>query len=267
MITLNLFHIPVWRHAWRKLALMASLLLVTMIAGSVEQRATTNQENLDHEFQFVRLIFTTHPQYGSRRWQESWTTDAPEAEQHLLGGINRLTLINTGTEGKNLSMMDDRIFNYPFIYAVDVGHWYLSDVEAQRMREHLLRGGFLMVDDFHGTQEWQIFIESMQRVFPDRTIVDVEDSDPIFHVLYDITERPDIPNINGAISGNYVEKDGITPYWRGIYDDDGRLMVMINFNVDLGDAWEHADNPLYPVLFTTTAYNFCINYLTYAMTH
>lgn len=260
-------HIQLWRHLRRKLAPAVTLLLAAMVAGSVEQPATATHANLDHEFQFVRLIFSTHPQYGGWQRQLSWTTDAPEAEQHLLGGINRLTLINAGTEGKNLSVMDDKVFDYPFIYAVDVGHWYLNDREAQRMREYLLRGGFLMVDDFHGTLEWQIFIESMNRVFPDRPIVDIEAGDPVFHVLYDIEDRPDIPNINGAIRGVYWEKDGFTPYWRGIYDDDGRLMVMINFNVDLGDAWEHADNPLYPVPFTTTAYRFCINYLTYAMTH
>jgi hypothetical protein len=124
-----------------------------------------------------------------------------------------------------------------------------------------------MVDDFHGTYEWDGFFESIQRVFPDRPIVEVEETDPVFHVLYDIDQKVQVPGIQYLRSGSTFEKDGVTPHWRGIYDDKGRLLVAINFNMDLGDAWEHADLPQYPEQWTALAYRFGINYIIYAMTH
>lgn len=244
--------------------LSAIALLSLNAAGSPDWEGVTPQT----EFQFIRLIYSNNTQFfGDGRRRGSWTTDAPAAETHFLGGIRRLTRINANPEGSALNLMDERIFDYPFLYAVEVGHWYLSDREAQRLREYLLRGGFLMVDDFHGTLEWECFIESMQRVFPDRPIIDLAEDNEVFHVLYAVDQRTQVPNLWGAITGRTWEKDGYTPYWRGIYDDDGRLLVAINFNMDLGDAWEHADNPQYPVPLTTLAYHFGIDYLVYAMTH
>ena len=218
-----------------------------------------------NEFQLIRLRYNNHPQFSNFR--SSWLTDAPEAETHLLNGIKRLTRIDTASDSVGLPIMDDRLFDYPFLYAVEVGHWALSDAEAQRLRDYLLRGGFLIVDDFHGTQEWNLFAESMQKVFPDRPIVDLANKDAVFHVLFDVDQRVQIPNVRGAISGQSWEKDGFTPHWRGIFDDEGRLMVGINFNMDLGDAWEHADNPQYPQPLTLLAYHFGIDYILYSMTH
>ena len=218
-----------------------------------------------NEFQLIRLRYNNHPQFSNFR--SSWLTDAPEAETHLLNGIKRLTRIDTASDSVGLPIMDDRLFDYPFLYAVEVGHWALSDAEAQRLRDYLLRGGFLIVDDFHGTQEWNLFADSMQKVFPDRPIVDLANKDAVFHVLFDVDQRVQIPNVRGAISGQSWEKDGFTPHWRGIFDDEGRLMVGINFNMDLGDAWEHADNPQYPQPLTLLAYHFGIDYILYSMTH
>ena len=165
-------------------------------------------------------------------------------------------------------MTDDSIFDYPWLYAVEVGRWYLDDVEAARLREYLLRGGFLMTDDFHGSQQWAGFVESMQRVFPDRPIVEIADTDEVLHVLYDVDERIQIPGIAAAdATARPTSRTASTPHWRGIYDDDGRLMVAINFNMDLGDAWEHADDPRYPEPMTGLAYRFAVNYVIYAMTH
>jgi hypothetical protein len=124
-----------------------------------------------------------------------------------------------------------------------------------------------MVDDFHGSLEWEGFMHSMRRVYPDHPVVEIPDSDEVFHVLYDLIERPQIPSVYGAMTGRTWEKDGYTPHWRGIYDEQGRLVVVINWNMDLGDAWEHADNPVYPQPLTAIAYRFAINYLLYSMTH
>ena len=123
------------------------------------------------------------------------------------------------------------------------------------------------LDDFHGTLQWAGFMESMQRVFPDRPVVEITDKHEVFHVLYDLDQRIQVPGIAALSRGVTFEQDGVQPHWRGIYDDTGRLMVAINFNMDLGDAWEHADNPYYPEAMTTLAYRFAVNYVVYSMTH
>jgi hypothetical protein len=218
------------------------------------------------EFHFTRLAYQSGDGRGFGR-RGRWLTDWPEAEENLLGGVHRLTRIEAGKQGRAVAVMDDELFDYPWLYAVEVGYWYLNDQEAARLRDYLERGGFLMVDDFHGTQEWAGFVESMQRVFPDRAIVEVPENDPVMHVLYDLDERVQIPGLGALMSGRTYERDGNVPHWRGIYDDQGRLMVMIDFNMDLGDAWEHANTPWYPEEFTAKAYRYGINYIIYSMTH
>jgi hypothetical protein len=229
------------------------------------QVRSAGAQPFDAVFHFVRLAYSDDAmRFGGR---ELWLTDWPYAEQHLLGGVRRLTRIDTAEEGSYLSIMDESLFDYPWLYAVEVGGWRLSDAEAARLRDYLLRGGFLVVDDFHGTLEWAGFVQSMHRVFPDRAIVDIPPDDPVFHVAYDLDEQVQIPGIQSLYSGRNYERDGFTPHWRGIYDDEGRLMVVINFNMDLGDAWEHADTPEYSLKYTTRAYKYAINYILYAMTH
>jgi len=161
----------------------------------------------------------------------------------------------------------DEIYNWPWLYGVEVGHWDLTDAQAAKLRDFLLRGGFFMCDDFHGTLEWQIFTASMKRVFPDRQIVEIESRDPIFHILYDLNDRFQVPGAQFLRSGRTYEYDGVVPHWRGIYDDKGRLMVAICFNMDLGDSWEHADNPEYPEKFTSLGVRLGVNYVLYSMTH
>ena len=124
-----------------------------------------------------------------------------------------------------------------------------------------------MCDDFHGTQEWAVFVASMSRVFPDRPIVEIPNPDPIFHTVFDLDDRYQVPGAQYLYSGRVYEKDGTVPHWRGIYDDKGRLMAAMTFNMDLGDSWEHADNPQYPQRFSALGLRIGVNYITYAMTH
>jgi len=125
----------------------------------------------------------------------AWSTDYADAEHHLMQGINRLTRVNgepvdyNGEGGRLISLRDDRVFDYPWLYAVEVGQWYLNDQETARLREYLDRGGFLLVDDFWGENEWSIFLHSMERVFPDRPIVDLPDTHEILHVQFDLDQR------------------------------------------------------------------------------
>lgn len=216
------------------------------------------------EFQFARLQYHSARDRGFGR---RWLTDWPAAEQHLLRGLKRLTRINTANEGRLVAIMDDDLFDYPMLYAVEPGRWQFTSQEAERLREYLLRGGFLMVDDFHGSVEWRGFAAGMRRIFPDRQIVEIPEEDSVFHTVYELDELIQIPGIGSTMRGVTYERDGLQPHWRGIYDDRGHLMVVINFNMDLGDAWEHADVPQYALRYTNRAYKHAINYIVYAMTH
>lgn len=217
------------------------------------------------EFVFARLRYpSVRFAWGFRG---NWATDYWKADRQFVQGVRRLTRIHTRSVEQVVDLDSDEIYNWPWVYAVEVGHWDLTDAQCKRLRDYLLRGGFLMVDDFHGTWEWETFMASMSRVFPDRPVVDLDSKDPIFHVLYDLDERFQVPGIQYWYSGRLYEKDGIEPRWRAIYDDKGRVMVAICHNMDLGDAWEWADHPRYPEPYASLAYRIGINYIIYAMTH
>ena len=207
---------------------------------------------------------------NGRQFPGYWTMDYPRSDRHLLEGVRRLTRIDTKSVEQVVSFDGtDDMFNFPVMYAVEVGHWRLKDADAKQLREYLLRGGFLMVDDFHGVEEWATFIDSMNKVFPDRPIVDLKDSDPIFHVLYDLDQRFQVPGAQYYETGITYEKGetGKIPHWRGIYDDKGRVIVAICHNMDLGDAWEHSDEPRYAEKWAGLAYKIAMNYFVYDLTH
>ena len=245
--------------------------VLTMSVGLGVANGQTGDARLDGtptaEFHFARLIYTDAASSRRGRWGGGAAyTDYADAEYHLMQGINRLTRVDGavvdyyGDGGRLITLNGDRVFDYPWLYAVEVGQWYLSDPEAALLREYLDRGGFLMVDDFWDEYEWSIFIQSMLRVFPDRPIIELGEDHELLHVLYDLDQRTQIPGRSGI-------RPGTVPHWRGIFDEDDRLMVAINFNMDMGDAWEHADDPWYPEPYTALAYRFAVNYLIYSMTH
>lgn len=199
-----------------------------------------------------------------------WTMDYPRSDRHLLQGVRRLTRIETRSVEQVVSLDGtDDVYNWPVMYAVEPGHWLLPEDEAKQLREYLLRGGFLMVDDFHGDQEWRIFTRSLNLVFPDREVVDIPDNDPIFHTLYDINEKFQVPGAQYFDTGITYEKgpSGMTPHWRAIRDDRGRIMVAICHNMDLGDAWEHSDEARYKEKWASLAYRIAMNYFIYDLTH
>lgn len=196
-----------------------------------------------------------------------WTMDYPRSDRHLLEGVRRLTRIDTRSVEQVVSFGEDDMYNYPMMYAVEVGHWRLTDANAKQLREYLDRGGFLMVDDFHGTNEWRIFMQSMSKVFPDRPIVTIPDNDPIFHVLYDLDERFQVPGAQVFQSHRTYEQDGYDAEWKAIYDDKGRVQVAICHNMDLGDAWEHSDEAEYKEKWASLAYRIAMNYFIYDLTH
>lgn len=221
------------------------------------------------EFAFARLQYPSYGAPPDSIWARrgNWTIDYPAADRHFVQGVRRLSRIHTRSVEQVVDLDTDEIYNWPWVYVVEPGHWQLTDSQAGKLRDFLLRGGFLMTDDFHGTFEWGVFMESMGKVFPDRPIVDLDDRDAIFHVLYDLNIRPQVPGVATFGSGGTHEYDGYEAKWRGIYDDKGRIMVGICHNMDLGDAWEWADHPNYPEKYASLAYRIGINYVLYAMTH
>ncbi len=197
-----------------------------------------------------------------------WTMDYPRSDRHLLQGVRRLTRIETRSVEQVVSLDGTNdVYNWPVMYAVEPGHWLLPEDQAKQLREYLLRGGFLMVDDFHGEREWAIFTASLNRVFPDRPVVDIPDTDPIFHTLYDIDEKFQVPGAQYFETGLTYEHEGKVPHWRAVYDDKGRIMVAICHNMDLGDAWEHSDEARYKEKWASLAYKIAMNYFIYDLTH
>jgi hypothetical protein len=233
------------------------------------------------EFHFVRMEYTDLPQFhrgfgfASRDGRGSgwWIVDWPDADNHFSSGVERLTRVQTG-DPRHLALTDDRIFDNPWMYATQTGWWDLSKRETDRLREYLERGGFLVTDDFWGAEQWEIFRQTMNRVLPGQAITPLAESDAVMHVMYDIAEKdrtfiPGTRHLYRGAGGTTIVRQpaGTTPGWFGMYDDHKRMVVAVNFNTDVGDAWEYADSPEYPEQMTALAYRYGINYLIYSMTH
>jgi hypothetical protein len=196
----------------------------------------------------------------------AWAVDYPRGDRTFAALLRRLTniVVRSVEQAVNLDY-EDEAFHWPFLISGLVGAWDLTDAQAARLREYLLRGGFLLCDSFYGSNEWLGFVESMNRVFPDRPIVELSDTHPIFHIVYDLTDRPQIPTWQHLPQG--YRFDGAEPHWRAILDDDDRVMVMIAFNNDIADGWQRADEPRYPQDKSTLAIRLGVNFAVYAMTH
>jgi hypothetical protein len=225
------------------------------------------------EFILGRLMYP--PGFSGRfggDWKQgrsSWTIDYPRGDRNFLRLLRRLTTIHVRSVEQPTDLDDgDDVFNWPFLIASNVGSWGLSDEQAAKLREYLLRGGFLMCDSFFGSNEWEGFEATLKLVFPDRPIVELPDDHALFHTVYDLGKRSQVRNMR-SLRGRGVgyRDDGVVPHWQGILDDDGRVMVAISFNNDLGDSWQYADYPEYPQGDSNLGIRMGVNYAVYAMTH
>ena len=240
----------------------------------------------DSEFTFSRLIFADNQfainDLGDNIGYPHWQADCSESEPHFIAAMKRLTRVNTNQDSQSISLLDERIYDFPMLYIVEAGFASFGTPETDNLREYLLRGGFLLVDDFHGSYQWEQFDDWISQVFPDREIVDIPESHDIFNVHFPIDDFIQIPGLRALClnpgetwelpiskSMAVVESNSSRqqPRWRGILDDDGRIMVIVNWNMDLGDAWEHADMEEYSAHYTATAYRLGVNYVIYGMTH
>jgi len=206
--------------------------------------------------------------YGRRGWRESWATDYPKGDQQFLVVLKRLVRLHAYDWDNAVALDDPNLRRFPIIYAVEVGGMDLTNAEVEGLRGFLAAGGFLIVDDFWGRREWDIFEYNLRRVLPDADIVDIGLDHPIYSAYYQIDEVKQVPARGNGVRGRpSAECYGCTPAVRGIYNDEGRLIVIINFNTDLGDAWEWAEDPYYPLEYSTYAYEMGANMIVYAMSH
>jgi hypothetical protein len=247
--------------------------------GGFSSEAPESEFPANAEFHFLRVEYNDNRGGGfgggfrsvSRRGRASgwWAQDWPDAEEHFTKGVQRLTRMDAG-DPQHVSLTDPKLFDYPWIYATQTGYWDLSDKETAQLREYLLRGGFIMTDDFWQEQEYEVFQETMNRVLPGQPITDIGLDDSVMHVLYDI-QKKDLTFIPGSRhlgrDGQIYQPPGTMPAWQAMYDPKNRMVVAVNYNTDIGDAWEFADVPYYPEAMTTLAYHYGINYLMYAITH
>lgn len=222
------------------------------------------EQDFKHDtFTFVRIQYDSMGGWG-------WRTDHPDSDWNFSYRLQELTSLQVDPDGKILRLTDDELFNYPWIYIIEPGYMYLDDREVVALRKYLLSGGFLMVDDFWGEREWWNFYAQIKRVFPDREPIELSLDHEIFHCVYDLEEKPQIPSIGHARSGRSYERyDAREPHYKAIFDDNDRMMAIICHNTDLGDGWEReGDDPYYFKEYSEKkAYPLGINIVVYAMTH
>jgi hypothetical protein len=219
---------------------------------------------LASEFTFVRVAYSadTGRAGASALRSGSWATDAPEAELHFSRQVEKRLGLKA-RDSRVLTLTDPELSKYPLIYLVEGGRMRLSDKEVAALRKYLTGGGFLMVDDFWGDEQWAALASELGRVFPDRPIIDLPADHEIFSAYYAIKSRPAVPGL-----AELTRRDSAEPHYRGIAAEDGRLLAILLHNLDFGDAWEHVDNPEYPVESSLGgAVPIGINILVYALMH
>lgn len=183
------------------------------------------------------------------------------AERNFARILEETTFVGPSLEGKVLTLDDPELFRYPVAYIVEVGYWQPGEAEIEGLRSYLLKGGFLIVDDFRGDREMWNFEAQVRRVLPGAVLQPLPDDHEIFDSFFHI---PDPAALAPPTYQQYV------PLYLGIFEDNdpnGRLMAVINFNQDIAEYWEYSDMGYYPIDLSNEAYKFGVNYIVYAMTH
>jgi hypothetical protein len=233
----------------------------------------TDPEVPNDVFTFLRIHYQSYGRRGGGAWggNGTWDTDAPDADLNLAFRLHEMTSLRVFPELKFLKIDDAELFNYPFIYMVEPGSLFIDDEDAAILRKYLLGGGFLMLDDFWGVREGQNAADQLKKVFPERELEELPLSHPIFHAIFDLKVKPQVPSIYywQRTGLSYERSDATEPDYRAIFDDKGRMMVVFCHNTDNGDGWEReGEDPSYFQIFSEPqAYPLMINILFYAMTH
>lgn len=236
---------------------------------------SVDPEFLQDTFCFTRIRYSVDGfyGYGSNRGGR-WATDAPDSDINFGFRLQQMTSMAVHPDGVFLQLTDPRLYNYPFIYVVEPGRIHFSDEEMNALRAYLLNGGFLMFDDFWGARELRNLVSELKRLFPDRDPQELQLDHPIFSCVFPLKKKPQVPNVDVGIASEYTgitweRPDAKEPSYQAIYDDKGRMMIILCHNTDNGDGWEReGENAYYFREFSEKqAYPMGINILFYAMTH
>ncbi len=239
------------------LLILSSSLVPVLSVDEVDPARDPGDVNL---FQFVRIRYNGYVDIlGMGRFgPPPWMHDYPRAEKNFLKILLEVTSVQTTPDSYLILDLDDpEIMNYPSLYVSEPGYWNITDEEAANLREYLTRGGFMIFDDFRGTQELKNLTTAMKKVLPERSFQELTLDDPIFHCFYDIETLDMIPPYN--VPGK--------PKFYGMFDDKKRLLAVANYNNDIGDYWEWADESFTPVSLSNEAFKFGVNYIIYGLTH
>jgi hypothetical protein len=233
-------------------------------------RAPVQGQRGVHAFYFTRAQYNDYRGGGrGNRGGGSWATDWPKSDNQFVTVLKRLTNLDVQqSEFGNVVRLDDpELRRFPFIYMLEVGGISLSQAEVEGLRGYLLAGGFAFIDDFWGDGAFYNFASQMKVVLPKHEIVELRLDHPIFKTFYEIEALQQMPSINHWRSGDSTECFGCVYRVFGIFDEDERLLMMIHWNTDNGDAWEWAEQPDIPLRFTTYAYQIGVNAIVYSMSH
>ena len=239
------------RAAWFWISGAVLALTFTIASPRRDQKQLADQPT---DFQFARVRFNEN---GWFFWG-GWAHDYPRAERNFLKILAEVTGIQTTTSSYVVVDLDDpKIMDYPLLYFSEPGTWGVTEREATNLRQYFLRGGFAIFDDFDGPRQWRAFEASMRKVFPERKLKKLTVDHPIFQCFYEIETLDMIaPRVYGYPAEFY-----------GMFDEEGHIQAIINFNNDIGDYWEWSDQSFFPVSLSNEAYKFGINYVIYAMSH
>ncbi|MGE0040231.1 MAG: DUF4159 domain-containing protein [Vicinamibacterales bacterium] len=265
------------RRAWPAAAVAAAVLLLVLpeVGARAQAPAGPDDRFAGLEWTFARLRYPSWNDRGGgggrrfrvSQWDQPWAIDAPAAEQNLSRRVRSVTAIDVGEP--IVVSLDEHLWEHPWIYIVEPSNLAFNGEEAAMLREYLLRGGTVTMDDFHGPYEWDLTERALRQVFPDREIVELEPPHPIYNCFYKIDHYPQIPGLGSFFNGRTWEKGGYIPHLRAILDDSGRPMVLINWNTDMGDGVEWSNAEEYPgyLKWTALAYQMMINEVIYTLTH
>nr|WP_221774567.1 DUF4159 domain-containing protein [Pelagicoccus albus] len=265
------------------MAALGTLCLLSPTDGQAQMSDRAGVPEWEVPARFKHDVFTfARVQYDSfrgRGWggRGRWAIDYPDAELNFAYRLQQMTSLKVNPDSAVVRLDEDNLADYPFLYMVEPGSLSFRETEVRALRDYLLNGGFLMVDDFWGDAEWENLEYELRRVFPDREFHELELEHPIFHIVFDLQEKPQVPSVGHA---RHYEGTDITwetdkgpsaefVHYRAIYDDQGRMCVIICHNTDLGDGWEReGESEWYFREFSEKrAYPMGINIIVYAMTH
>ena len=225
-----------------------------------KRRESEKERPGPNEFYFTRGVYSSWSRY-------SWAIDYPKADQQFLAAVNTLIDLDAADHQNAVRLDDPNLRRFPFLYILEIAGMSLPPPEVQGLRDYLLAGGFLVVDDFWGQYAYENLEQQLRTVLPEYQIVEIPKDHPIFNTVYRIDELVQVPAIGRYYGGRTTECFGCDVFMRGIFDDKGRLMVVINGNTDLGDAWEWFERPEYPLQYSSFAVQMGVNFIVYAMSH